>query len=755
MNVDKQNMLPIGTMLRGGCYRVDEYLASGGFGNTYVVTNVQFNERLALKEFFMKGINQREGQTTVSVSNTENREQFDSQLEKFKKEARRLRKLENGNIVRVHDLFEENGTAYYVMDLIDGESLAAKMKRQNRPLAEAEVMDLLPQVLNALKGIHAQQIWHLDLKPGNIMVDKEGHAVLIDFGASKQRDVSHGYADSTTAMPYTLGFAPAEQMEGDIKRIGPWTDFYALGATIYNLLTKQQPPSSSNIMAEGAAAFHFPPSISSKTRQLVIWLMNPQSTSRPQSVEAIKQRIELNTSQDTVIHKVQKTEKSKKSKKKKGCAFATCGILAVLFLLLSIGLGGFGWYYYHHSKYAILNGDTPPSYSAELVELANDRNADAQYYLGLCYYTGDGVMQNYEEAVKWYRKAAEQTHVEAQYALGMCYYDGNGVSKDANEAVYWLRKAVDQDHAKAQDALGECYFNGFGVSEDDEKAVYWYRKSAEQGYAIAQFDLGYCYKNGFGVNQDYTEAVRWYRNAAEQGYAVAQYYLGLCYAEGKGVSQDYQEAVDWYHKAAEQGFDIAQNEMGECYYYGHGVDQDYASAVIWYWKAAEQENSNAQVNLGICFAKGYGVDQDYTEAAKWYRKAAEQGNVAAQYGLGECYYYGNGVSQNYYEAVNCYREAAIHGFASAQNKLGRCYYKGNGVAVDYTEAVKWFRKAAERGDANAQFNLGTCYENGLGVTQSADEAIEWYNKAAEQGNEDAIQQLEKFGIYKKIEKLGI
>ncbi|MBR1448366.1 MAG: serine/threonine protein kinase [Prevotella sp.] len=290
--IEQRTMLPIGTILHG-TYRVEEYLSSGGFGNTYVVTNVQFDEAYAMKEFFMKGVSQREGQTTVSVSNADNQQQFEAQREKFKKEARRLRKLQNSHIVHVHDLFEENGTAYYVMDLLDGESLSARMKRLKRPLTEQEVRAVLPQVLGALKEVHAQQIWHLDLKPGNIMTDHQGRAVLIDFGASKQMDASQGYTGTSTALCYTPGYAPSEQIDGNIKRIGPWTDFYALGATLYNLLSNQQPPSTSDVMMEGADAFQFPASVSSEMQQLVVWLMNARPASRPQSVEEIEQQLNL------------------------------------------------------------------------------------------------------------------------------------------------------------------------------------------------------------------------------------------------------------------------------------------------------------------------------------------------------------------------------------------------------------------------------------------------------------------------------
>ena len=122
-SINSSSMLKVGTILRG-VYRIDSYLSSGGFGNTYVATNIEFEEIFAIKEFFMRGVTQRdENQATVSVSNLENKNNFLEQKEKFKKEARRIRQLNNDYIIKVHDLFEENGTAYYVMDFVEGENL--------------------------------------------------------------------------------------------------------------------------------------------------------------------------------------------------------------------------------------------------------------------------------------------------------------------------------------------------------------------------------------------------------------------------------------------------------------------------------------------------------------------------------------------------------------------------------------------------------------------------------------------------------
>lgn len=284
-------MLRVGTILHG-TYRVDGYLASGGFGNTYVATNIQFGERYAIKEFFLKGVTERdENTTTISVSNQENAATFEAQRDKFKKEAVRLRKLSSPHIVCVHDLFEENGTAYYVMDFVDGENLRDYLKKIGHPLDEATVWQVFDQVLDALEVVHSHGLFHLDLKPANLMMDQQGGVRLIDFGASKQMKAGSG-ATTSTAVSYTNGYAPREQMEQALDKFGPWTDFYALGAMLYFLLTDQKPPLPSDIdddmTDDKHEALAMPDSISDRLRRMVLWLMATDRRKRPQSVADIR-----------------------------------------------------------------------------------------------------------------------------------------------------------------------------------------------------------------------------------------------------------------------------------------------------------------------------------------------------------------------------------------------------------------------------------------------------------------------------------
>ena len=284
------------TTLQGGKYRIERVLGQGGFGNTYKGYNTEFDEAVAIKEFFMKGISERDETTSaVSVSNSDNIHQFEEQREKFKKEARRLRQFNNQHIIRVHDMFDENGTSYYVMDYVDGENLSDRLKRTGCPMKESEVNLIFPQILDALKTVHDAGMWHLDLKPANIMLGKDGKIKIIDFGASKQLNVQKGGATTSTAISYTNGYAPREQMEQNYDKFGPWTDLYALGATLYNLLSNRRPPLPTDIdddmTDDKHLALHLPEDVSAGMKNLILWMMQTNRMSRPQSIDELMHKL--------------------------------------------------------------------------------------------------------------------------------------------------------------------------------------------------------------------------------------------------------------------------------------------------------------------------------------------------------------------------------------------------------------------------------------------------------------------------------
>ena len=273
------------TTLQGGKYKIERVLGQGGFGITYLAIQVSSNRKVAIKELFLNGVNERSG-NSIQVSNSVNESLFEKQKEKFKKEAKRIMSLDNEHIVKVYDLFEENNTAYYVMEYLEGESLASKMEREGHPLKETEVMDILPQLLDALSEIHKFQIWHLDIKPGNIMlIDK--NVVLIDFGASKQITPSEM---TSTALYFTPGYAPAEQTGMLFNQFGPWTDLYAVGATLFNLLTGKSPL---EFDIEEFKEDDLPESNLGLMYKMINWMMQPRRKDRPQKAIEVKQKFYL------------------------------------------------------------------------------------------------------------------------------------------------------------------------------------------------------------------------------------------------------------------------------------------------------------------------------------------------------------------------------------------------------------------------------------------------------------------------------
>ena len=281
--------------LQGGKYRIERMLGQGGFGITYLAELVSAHKRVAIKELFIanngQAINGRNG-NYVTVTNDSNQVVFDKHREKFKKEASRLATLHHKNLVHVYEWFEENGTAYYVMDFIEGESLRDKLNREGA-LPESLVMNYLQQLLSALQVVHEKNIWHLDIKPENIMVDRNNHVYLIDFGASKHIEQSSGTLTTSSMLAYTPGYFPPEQSAVTMKNIGAWTDIYALGATLYNLLTRRNPPTFDVIISEGRNAFSFPSSISSKTQDLIVRMMKLNRNERPQNVNDVLKKLDV------------------------------------------------------------------------------------------------------------------------------------------------------------------------------------------------------------------------------------------------------------------------------------------------------------------------------------------------------------------------------------------------------------------------------------------------------------------------------
>lgn len=245
--------LKINSTLQGGKYKIIAMLGQGGFGITYLAENTMLDGKVAIKEFFFKDYCNRDEETShVTIPTEGNREIVERFKTKFIKEARTIFKLNHPNIVRILDIFEENGTAYYVMDYIEGESLNDLVKRRGA-IPEAEAIGYIREAGSALTYIHGKNLNHLDIKPGNLMKRKDnGKVQVIDFGVSKQYDSTTGNQTSTTPVGISHGYAPIEQYQKNgVQSFSPQSDVYALAATLFKLLTGITPPEAMMVQDEG------------------------------------------------------------------------------------------------------------------------------------------------------------------------------------------------------------------------------------------------------------------------------------------------------------------------------------------------------------------------------------------------------------------------------------------------------------------------------------------------------------------------
>lgn len=231
--------LPQGTLL-AGLYATESVLGQGGFGITYKCHDRMLERRVALKEFFPSG--SRRAQNQVQPSRGLSPTHYEEARTQFLSEARLLARCHHHGIVAVHTAFEENGTAYMVMEWLSGQSVEQRLEARGGRLSEAEAVPLIERVGEALGSVHALGLLHRDIKPENIIVCDDGRVMLIDFGTA--REFAQGQAQGHTTV-VTPGYAPLEQYAREARR-GAFTDVYGLAATLYHALTGQRPPAASD-----------------------------------------------------------------------------------------------------------------------------------------------------------------------------------------------------------------------------------------------------------------------------------------------------------------------------------------------------------------------------------------------------------------------------------------------------------------------------------------------------------------------------
>lgn len=381
-------------------------------------------------------------------------------------------------------------------------------------------------------------------------------------------------------------------------------------------------------------------------------------------------------------------------------------------------------------------------------QAAQNGEPNGYFLLGFFYYQGEGVTQNFTEAIKWFKKAANNGLSNSYGFLGACYITQKNYVEAINwfkkainngdccyadlgacylqlgkftEAIPWLKKGIDDKKPEYYVSLGQCYY----FLQNYTEAIPWLKKAADKGITDSYFTLGL----SFYFLKNYTEAIIWFEKAANNGVSQAYAYLGQTYYE----QQNYSEAYKCAKIAVDNGIESASFLMGIMLYYGHGVQQDYNQAFKWLKMAAGYGAYNAYDILASMYAFGQGTAQNPTEAFKCAKIAADNGIITSYFKVGTMYSNGEGVEQNDQEAYKWIKKAAEAKDPYSYGALGIMYYQGIGTAIDLKEAYRIAKIGAEYEDPKAMALLARMYREGKGVSKSIIDSFEWQKKAAEKG----------------------
>ena len=278
------NALPVGYALQE--YRIEKVLGVGGFGLTYLALDGNLNLRVAVKEYLPDDVATRGADHSISPRSPDNAEHFGWGKQRFLDESRVVASFRHPNIVRVMRFFEANGTAYMVMEFVEGAALNDWI-RTRRPLAQPQLASIVGPLLDGLEVVHKAGFLHRDIKPGNIYIRDDGSPVLLDFGAARMRT-----GDLTTIV--SPGFAPFEQYHNKGNQ-GPWSDLYALAGVLYWMISGNKPHEA----AARIKSDTMPSALQTADRALyrpeflaaIDWALAPNEDERPQSVAEWRESI--------------------------------------------------------------------------------------------------------------------------------------------------------------------------------------------------------------------------------------------------------------------------------------------------------------------------------------------------------------------------------------------------------------------------------------------------------------------------------
>jgi len=438
--LDDRVVLPVNTVLDGS-YRIVRVVGSGGFGITYEAEDIRLHAKVAIKEYYPHDFGDRDATMSVKPKSDRHKETFDWGRASFLQEARTLARFEHPSIVRVSRVYEANSTAYMVMRFEQGQSFEDWLKGLGRPPTQDELDAIVAPLLDALQMMHAANFLHRDIAPDNVIIRPDGTPVLLDFGAARRAVAERSHALTGIVK---AGYSPQEQYATDSRLQGPWSDFYALGGTLYRAVTGRIPEEATLRVSDDRTP---PAAEAAKGRYRPGFLaaidacLKVKYAERPQSVAQLRPMLFAATPPPKVAPKSKPRSQPKSQSRVEAPAAGMAGrwSLAIVALLVVLA-GAYGGYEF--SRWSA-KGPVPPV--AEIGKQAKDAApAAAKTELG------EQEARRQAEAAAAKRKADEEEAARVQAEARRKAELGEQEARRQAEAAAAKRKADEEEAARAQ-----------------------------------------------------------------------------------------------------------------------------------------------------------------------------------------------------------------------------------------------------------------------------------------------------------------
>ena len=755
---DRRDALPQGCILRD--YAIDEVLGHGGFGIVYKARHNELEHVVAIKEYLPSELAVREG-TTIRAKSAECDSHFADGLRRFREEAKALIEFQqHPSIVDCREFFRANGTAYLVMEYVEGLPLSELLRQREaagKPFTESDLLAIAIPLAQGLAHIHRAGVIHRDIKPANILVRRsDQQPVLIDFGAAKQAVAEH----SRSLAPYTEGYAALEQVADG--PLGPWTDLYGFGAVLWRMVAGGNPPWE-------------PPNpvkVESRANARVREADDPLPTAKElgggrfaeQLLETIDQCLQLRDTEriresDRVVEILQGSGgdrqqpataepraegRSDVDQQPSGSAEAQPGRSSTGRWWKTIGVATAVIAVVALAAVALVPRDESPGATetwtfriepepaTAAVALLNGPEA---YRPGMPLVPGRYQVEvsapGYVARREWVTHAESETLLQVQLErlpdvvpeLAQTPSGADAVAAKSTaaeqERVASSVSAPKQPREETQPEQAQTPSDADDNLEPANATTLEGEQVSREGSTASTTVVTDSAEAAVANDNEKTDMDAVLPSNCEAGVGGWEncFQIAESYRKGNGVPRDVARAAQFYEHACDGGHTEACSILGLIRYGG-----------VVYKEACDGGDAEGCWHLGNIYEEGDGVPRDNGRAREYFRLACAGGSAQGCRDLAR-YVIGNDPSQ----AAELLKQSCDGGDATACNRLGVMYSVGNGVREDPSRAAELVRMACAGGEAWGCFNLGSYYEEGNGVPLDRVRAAEFYGRACEGG----------------------